>query len=296
MSILSGYYDLHLHSAPAPFARIGDSADIALWCASAGMAGIVVKSHFESTVSKVHHARKAVEGAFPDFQVHSSIALNRGVGGVNPGAVELALQQGAKCVWLPTLDAKNHGEAYGEAGTYGIAEMTLASRRPGRTYAYTVLDEAGCLTPEVEEVIALTLDYGVILGTGHLSVREMRAVLARCTELGHEKLVVTHPELRTAKLSLDEMITFTKAGAYLEFCAVYLLPVFLCLTLDQLVTYLGRLPLDRILLSSDGGQPFNPKPHETIEIAVRGLLSKGVSPQAIETICKANPARLLASA
>ena len=45
MLTLDGFYDLHIHSAPAPFVRIGDSAEIALWCAEAGMAGIVIKSH-----------------------------------------------------------------------------------------------------------------------------------------------------------------------------------------------------------------------------------------------------------
>ena len=32
------------------------------------MAGIVIKSHFESTVSKAYHARLAVRDAFPDFR------------------------------------------------------------------------------------------------------------------------------------------------------------------------------------------------------------------------------------
>jgi hypothetical protein len=132
-----GFYDLHLHSAPAPFARIGDSADIALWCAEAGMAGIVIKSHFESTVSKVHHARRAVAERYPDFRVFSSIALNLGVGGVNPGAVDLALQQGAKIVWLPTLDASNHVAQFGAAGSYGFAGMTVAGKRRTERHVIT---------------------------------------------------------------------------------------------------------------------------------------------------------------
>ena len=45
------------------------------------MVGIVIKSHFESTVSKAYHARRAIREAYPDFQVFSGIALNRGVGG-----------------------------------------------------------------------------------------------------------------------------------------------------------------------------------------------------------------------
>jgi hypothetical protein len=50
--------DLHLHSA-----RIGDSAEIAAWCADAGMRAVIIESHFESTVSKVHDACKAVADA-----------------------------------------------------------------------------------------------------------------------------------------------------------------------------------------------------------------------------------------
>src|SRR5882672_11357231 len=65
---LGGAYDMHIHSAPAPFVRIGDSIDIASWCAEAGMAGLVIKSHFESTISKVHHARRALQDRFPDFK------------------------------------------------------------------------------------------------------------------------------------------------------------------------------------------------------------------------------------
>lgn len=290
---LQDYCDLHLHSAPAPFVRIGDGAEIAQWCAEAGMRAIVIKSHFESTVSKVHHARRAVAENWPGFEVHSSITLNRGVGGLNPGAVELALEQGTKCVWLPTLDAANHARAYGGAGTYGFADMTLTSRRPTVHPAYEVVDGAGRLRAEVDDIIAMTMDYDVILGTGHLSAQEIRQVVDRCAALGHRKLVITHPELRTASLSLDEMRDFTAAGAHLEFCAVNLFPMFHCLTLDQLAGYCTDLPLDRLLLSSDGGQPFNPRPHEALRVVALSLRSRGVPESTLDAMCKTNPMRLL---
>ncbi len=293
---LQDHVDLHLHSAPAPFVRIGDSAEIAQWCAEAGMRAIVVKSHFESTVSKVHHARKAVAGAWPDFQVHASVTLNRGVGGLNPLAVELALEQGAKCVWLPTLDAANHARAYGSAGTYGFSDMTLTSRRRSAHPGYEVVDGDGRLRGEVDEIIAMTMDYDVILGTGHISAAEIGMVVERCAALGHRKLVITHPELRTAGLSFEQMRDFTAAGAHLEFCAVDLMPMFHCLTLDDLTRYCTELPLDRLLLSSDGGQPFNPRPDEALRIVTRSLRSKGVPEATIAAMCKSNPMRLLAEA
>ena len=80
MTIISvdGFIDTHVHTGPAPFRRIGDTIDVAKWCRDAGMAAIVVKSHFEATIAKVYHARKEV----PDLAVHAGIALNRGVGGI----------------------------------------------------------------------------------------------------------------------------------------------------------------------------------------------------------------------
>ena len=45
-------------------------------------------------MTKVYHARKEI----PDLGVYAGIALNRGVGGINPAAVEQALRQDAKMV------------------------------------------------------------------------------------------------------------------------------------------------------------------------------------------------------
>ena len=86
MTIISvaGFIDTHVHTGPAPFRRIGDTIDVARWCSEAKMTAIVIKSHFEATVAKVYHARKEI----PDLEVYAGIALNRGVGGINPAARE----------------------------------------------------------------------------------------------------------------------------------------------------------------------------------------------------------------
>ena len=293
MLTLKGFYDLHIHSAPAPFVRIGDSADIARWCAEAGMAGIVIKSHFESTVSKAYHARLAVRDAYPDFQVFSGIALNRGVGGVNPGAVELALQQGAKVVWMPTLDAANHAAAFGAGGTYGFKAMTLTSRRKGKDPLYRVLDESGKLTPEAKEVVQLVVDSDAILATGHISKQEIIGTVEFALSIGAKRLVITHPELAAPKLDLPTMIELARAGAYMEFCAVNLLPMFYSISLQGLIEAIEAVTPERTILSSDGGQPFNPRPHEAIRIVIQSLYEKGLTTEAIHTICIENQKKLL---
>lgn len=290
---LEGFYDLHIHSAPAPFIRIGDSAEIALWCAEAGMAGIVIKSHFESTVSKAYHARRAVQSIYPDFQVFSGIALNRGVGGVNPAAVELALQQGAKIVWLPTLDAANHAQAFGAGGTYGFKAMTLTSRRKSASPLYSVIDDNGKLTAEAKEVIEVVADYGAILATGHVSKKEILAVVDYALSAGATRVVVTHPELAAPKLDLPTMVELARAGVFMEFCAVNLLPMFWSISLHELIKAIEAVTPSRTILSSDGGQPFNPRPHEALRIVAQSLCENGVSDETIRTICINNQRRLL---
>ena len=290
---LDGYFDLHPHSAPAPFVRIADSADIARWCANAGMAGIVIKSHFESTVSKVHHARLAVAETHPDFKIYSSIALNRGVGGINPAAVELALQQGAKVVWLPTLDAAAHAAAFGAGGTYGFKAMTIPSRRKTQYHSLSTLDESGRLTPETKEVIDLVKDYGAVLGTGHVSKREIFAVADYAFGIGLKRVVITHPELATPNLDVAAMVELARMGATMEFCAVNLFPKFHCLSLKGLLEALEAVTPDRAILSSDGGQPFNPPPHECIRVVIQSLFDSGFPIESIDKICRNNQRALL---
>ena len=67
------------------------------------MAGFVLKSHYGSTAERAGVVRAAV----PGVHVLGAIALNRAVGGINPLAVEIAAREGARTVWLPTVDSVN---------------------------------------------------------------------------------------------------------------------------------------------------------------------------------------------
>ena len=43
----------------------------------------------------------------PEVLTLGSVCLNRAVGGMNPLAVEIAAREGARTVWMPTVDAVN---------------------------------------------------------------------------------------------------------------------------------------------------------------------------------------------
>lgn len=291
---LDGCYDMHIHSSPAPFERIGDSAEIALWCAEAGMGGIVIKSHFESTVSKVHHARVAVREIYPDFQLFAGIALNRGVGGINPGAVEIALEQNAKVVWLPTFDAAYHAEVYGASGTYGFKAMTFGgkSKRPMHE-SYTVLDANGKLTEKARDVIDLVAAYDVVLASGHVSKEEIFATVEYAKAQGVRRMMVTHPEFAVPNLDIPTMVTLAKEGVFMEFCAVNCFPMMDTVTIDQLLEMIGAVTPQRAVISSDSGQPWSARPPETLRVFIQCLHDKGLSEDAIHKMSIENPKRLL---
>lgn len=294
MAIISvkGFYDLHIHTSPAPFVRIGDSIDVARWCAEAGMAGIAIKSHFESTISKVHHAVRGVPD-YPDFKVYAGIALNRGVGGINPGAVEIALDQGAKIVWLPTFDAHNHACVFGGTGEYGFTSMRLAFKGASRPHGDFAALHDGKLTDDAKEVIDIIAAYDAVLATGHVSREEIFAVFEYARSRNVKRLVVTHPEFAVPNLDVATMQELAREGAVMEFCAVNCFPMSPSVSLDRVKELVDEVGPQNIILSSDSGQPFNPKPPETLRTYVQCLHEKGVDEASIRRMCITNPARLL---
>ena len=50
--LMQGAYDLHMHAAPSPFHRVLDDYGLLEEAGRAGMAGIMLKSHYESTIAR----------------------------------------------------------------------------------------------------------------------------------------------------------------------------------------------------------------------------------------------------
>lgn len=292
MTIISvdGFIDTHVHTGPAPFRRIGDTIDIAQWCSEAGMGGIVVKSHFEATITKVYHARKE----HPDFPVYAGIALNRGVGGVNPGAVEQALRQDAKFVWMPTIDAENHVRVFGAAGAFGnIGSGSYGNESSyGGAGPYSVLNGKK-LTQEARDVISLIADFDAVLATGHLSEAEIFAVVEDALAKGVKKIIVTHPEMQCPNLSIETQIALAKQGCVMEYCAVNCMPMFQAVSSDQMRDAIQAVGADRSVIATDSGQPFSPKTPDMFRMYAQVLHEKGIPLDDIATMAIRNPARLL---
>ena len=258
MTIISveGFIDTHVHTGPAPFRRIGDTIDVARWCHEAKMTAIVIKSHFEATVTKVYHARKEI----PDLGVYAGIALNRGVGGINPAAVEQALRQDAKMVWMPTIDAQNHVRVFGAPGAFGAIGTGSYTSRPTikEEPTYTVLN-GGKLTVAAKDVIDLIADYDAVLATGHMSGEEIQALVDYAIGKGHKRIIVTHPEMQCPNLSIDTQIALAKEGCMMEYCAVNCMPMFQSVSSDQMKEAIDAVGPENSIIATDSGQPVQPQ-------------------------------------
>src|ERR1700749_1391675 len=119
---IKGAIDVHVHSETDLFPRIADDVGVARHAASLGLRAISLKCHPERTTSRAYLAQQMV----PGIQIVGGIVLNRSVGGINPAAVESALQLGAKNVWMPTVDAANHARTFGSTGSYDKQKSTVA--------------------------------------------------------------------------------------------------------------------------------------------------------------------------
>lgn len=264
---LSGFVDLHVHAGPDVRPRLLDDLEVARQAAEAGMAGCLLKSHVTITADRAAIAQKVV----PGVRVVGAVALNREVGGLNPAAVEVALKLGAVEVWLPTFSATGKARLRG-----GI----------------TVLDESGGLLPVVREILALVRDAGVILGTGHLTLREISLVVREARAMGIRKILVTHPENeKIVGMPVEMQRDLAEQGASFERCYVSTLegPV----TVADIAGQIQAVGPRSTIVSTDLGQANNPAPVEGLRAYAAGLLAAGLTPDELRLVAAENPARLI---
>jgi Family of unknown function (DUF6282) len=297
--IVRGAVDLHCHPGPGPLPRKFDLREGATHYASAGFSGAVAKSHHHATTTDIDVAGK-VGLDTPGFTFFGSIALNAAVGGLNPYAVELALHYGAKIVWLPTFDARNHHvwsrahaspQLGGKVRHFGTLDKPIVD----------VVDDSGRPLPETDIIIGLVRDADAILASGHVGVAEALTIFARARDLGLTKLIATHAAV-VMEATEHQMIELAEIGAYIEHTSVVMRPTvgepfddeiqrFSAADVAQWISAIGPA---RTVLSSDCGSVVSaPMPADSIKTAVSGLLDAGVSVSDIRQMLVDNPRTLL---
>jgi hypothetical protein len=280
---MDGAIDLHCHPYPDLFPRFADDLEIVIAARDAGMKAIMLKCHHESTVSRAYLVQRMV----PGIRVFGGIVLNSYVGYINPAAVEAALRLGGREVWMPTVDAGYHAQVHGGAGGYD-------AQRGGRGgEGVWVTDNEGKLKPEVVDVLKLVAEHNAILGTCHLSPKEIVALVREARTIGVEKIVVTHPFFKVPNLDLPTLEELARLGAMPEFGYCTVSPAWQYASPVKVAEAINRVGASRCLLVSDTGQRHNPLPSEALRIFSQTVFEKGVTEEDIYLMVKRNPADLL---
>jgi hypothetical protein len=287
--LLKGAIDTHLHAGPSVFPRLMDAVGAAEAAGKAGMRGIVIKHHHTPSVDRAYLVHRAV----PDVEVYGGVVLNYAAGGLNPFAVDAALKLGAKVIWMPSVDARNHTKHFGELGKYGSRLDYAKPRIYDGMEGITVFDDGGGLDPRVGQILDLVADADAAIATSHLDFEESRALVEEARRRGVKKVVATHVRFVTASLSIDEQKWMAERGVFLELCYSSLSPAWRSTTIDEVVEAIKEVGPEQYILASDLGQVHNPPPPEGLRIYVTMLLERGIEPDDIRVMVKENPERLL---
>jgi hypothetical protein len=252
-----GSYDLHVHIAPDVMKRRIDDLTLARKFVDEGLAGFALKSHYVSTAERAH----VVSTAVPGCDVVGALTLNAAIGGMNPIAVEIAAREGARIVWMPTVDAANHRRTGHDLPAGATPPMWLELQEDLRSRGLEVppvdvVDEAGEILPSTRDVLDLIAEHDLVLATGHLSRPEIFAVTQAAVAHNVRRIVITHPEFPQQSLSRDDQRRLADMGALLERCLTT--PFTGKYPWRDMVDNIRACGIDSTIVTTDLGQPHNP--------------------------------------
>ncbi len=272
-SLMHGAIDLHIHSAPDIVERSVTDLEVTLSSAEMGMRAIVLKNHVTSTVARA----KLVNEQVSEIEVFGGITLNRAVGGINPVAVRAMMAMAptrAKVVWLPTIDAAN-----------------------------TKIFNEGNLVPELVEVLKIVAENDLVLATGHLTSRQIRAVVKRARQLGIQNILVTHALAEDPNLDRDMLTWLVEQQVFIELTYLsYLMGPHAAMekmrstrhvTLQEMVDLIKDLGAGSFVVTSDLGKSNIERPTEGLRHFLHLLRQAGCSPTELTMMLKENPKKLL---
>jgi Family of unknown function (DUF6282) len=288
--LLQGAFDTHLHIGPDVVERKIDDISLAHRFAELGMAGFLLKSHYTSTAERA----SVVSAAVPGVRVLGAISLNRAVGGMNPLAVEVAAREGARTVWLPTVDSVNESherEAPPGAKVPVWVKLQLELREQGiEIEPVPVVDSDGGVLAETRAVLATIARHQMVLATGHLGRDEIFTVVDAAVQEGVREIVITHPEFPSQNLSIEDQRGLVQRGALLERC--FTTPHTGKVSWEQWIGNIRATGAEHSVLSTDLGQVFNPAVEDGMGLMVDRLLAAGFDDEEVHVMAVVNTRRV----
>ena len=269
--LLRGAYDLHVHSLPSVFAREQDGMEIIREAGKAGMAGVLLKSHYEPTALRAELINRYSGSS---AKAYGGLVLNWPVGGLNAYAVEEAARAGAKIIWMPTRDAAN-------SLVFGNMEGGFV-RRSG----ISVTDENGNLEDCVYDIMDIVKKADIFLATGHLSVKES-ILLCREGRMRGVNMIFTHPEFPRTFTGAEVQKELAGMGVLIE--KNWMDIVIGQMTAEEMAFNIREVGTARCYISTDRGQKNGGAPVREMKRFIEELLKAGITEEEIRDLANRVP-------
>jgi hypothetical protein len=143
----------------------------------------------------------------------------------------------------------------------------------------------------VHDCLDLIGKHDMILATGHISPKEMPAVIRAAAEHKVQRIVITHPEFRTTCLSIEQQKELTKFDVYFERC--FTTAHSGKISWEGMFNNIRALGSGTTILSTDLGQSNNPFVDDGLEMFIQKLLDADFSENDIQQMASKNPAAVL---
>lgn len=287
--LMQGAIDLHTHPGPSLMPRAVDHIEVVREAAAAGMAAVLLKDHYYPTMPIAH----LINTHFPGpCRAIGAIVLNNPVGGLNPSAVDYALKQGARVVWMATAHAQNHlDHDRKDAGFKNKFPVNTA--RTVAPVGATLVDAGGAVRDEVKLILDLIAAADAAVSGGHHHINELFPFYEEARRRGVRRRFLNHPTYVNDG-SFQDIQQLVGMGVRMEHSICMFVPsTFQMFDREHLRSVIAAGGVENTFFGSDLGQTGNPTPVEGFRQIIRMLLEEGYDEAAVGRMVAGNAAALL---
>lgn len=273
--LMKGTVDLHVHSGPSLHPRKLDHIQALREADEAGMRAVLLKDHYYPTMPLT---RLINENMGFQTQAIGSIVLNNPLGGFNPSAVDYALKQGARVVWMATAHAKNHMDHEASKPGFKFPQNTKKTVAP---IPQTLTDDNGVVRDEVKHILDLIAEADALVSGGHHHVSELFPFYEEAKARGVQRLFLNHPTY-VNDCTFQDVTSMVGMGIKMEHSiCMFVELTFKLFDTDHLKAVIDAAGVDNTFFGSDLGQMNNPNPVEGMRQMIALLIDAGYSDEDI---------------
>ncbi|MFD1881364.1 DUF6282 family protein [Paracoccus pacificus] len=286
-ALMNGAVDLHIHSGPSLHPRKVDHIEVMRQADEQGMRAILLKDHYYPTmpITKLINDNLGFKA-----EAIGSIVLNNPLGGLNPSAVDYALKQGARVVWMATAHAKNHMDHEASKPGFKFPQNTRKTVAP---IPLTLTDDNGVVRDEVKQILDLIAEADAVVSGGHHHVSELFPFYEEARARGVKRLFLNHPTY-VNECSFQDITALVGMGVKMEHSiCMFVESTFKIFDEDHLKSVVDAAGVDHTFFGSDLGQMKNPDPAEGMRQIIAMLLELGYSDDDVRKMTSTTGAELV---